>query len=140
MARRNTFELDLTPLVELLKQSPDAAAKGATMGMRDIKDDWVRAARDIAPHDTGNLRRQINGSVEGSGLESAVEIEANAMNSQRFNYAYYIHEGHMKADGKSLRHAGTVEEFLNEPAEKNERRWSDMLEREISEQLEREGW
>lgn len=140
MARRNTFRIDLTPLVELLQRSPDAAARGATMGMRDIKDDWVRAARDVAPLDTGNLRRQISGSVEGNGLDSAVEIEANAMNSQRFNYAYYIHEGQMSADGKSLKHPGTVEEFLSEPARENERRWRGMLEREISEQLEREGW
>lgn len=143
MARRgggHSFSLDLSPLVRLLERSPEAAGRGATTGMRDIRDDWKREARDVAPLDDGNLRRQINGRVEGSGLESTVEIEANAMNSARFNYAYYIHEGHMADDGKSLRHPGTVEEFLKQPAEQNEQRWQAMLEREIREQLDREGW
>lgn len=143
MARRGggmSFSLDLSPLVRLLEQSHEAAGRGVTTGMRDIKDDWKRAAVDVAPLKTGNIRRQINGRVEGSGLESTVEIEANAMNSARFNYAYYIHEGHMSADGKSLRHPGTVEEFLAEPARDNEQRWQAMLEREIREQLDREGW
>ncbi|MFY2158067.1 hypothetical protein ACOSZF_20875 [Cytobacillus firmus] len=141
MARnRNSFSLDLSPLVDLLQRSPEAAGRGAVKAMRDIKDDWKRESVDVAPLDTGNLRRQINGRVEGSGLESTVEIEANAMNSGQFNYAYYIHEGGMAADGKSLRHPGTEEEFLKKPAEENEQRWSRMLEREIRDQLDREGW
>jgi hypothetical protein len=137
---RNQFTIDLTPLVGLLERSPEVAGRGATKAMRDIRDDWKRGAVDVAPLDSGNLRRQIDGRVEGVGLDSTVEIEANAMNSKRFNYAYYIHEGHMAADGKSLRHPGTVEEFLAEPARDNERRWADMLEREIREELERAGW
>ncbi|MBG9548517.1 hypothetical protein [Cytobacillus firmus] len=134
------FTLDLSPLVDLLERSPEAAARGATQGMRDIKDDWKRVSRDVAPLDTGNLRRQIDGKVEGSGLESTVEIEANATNSKGFNYAYYIHEGHMAEAGKQLRHPGTIEKFLDVPAEQNEERWKNMLEDEIREQLEREGW
>ena len=137
---RNVFELDLRPLVQLIRRSPEAAGRGATRAMRDIKDDWKREARDVAPLDSTNLRRQIDGKPKGAGLNSFVEIEANAMNSRHFNYAYYIHEGHMAADGKSLRHPGTVEEFLKQPAEQNEQRWADMIEREIREQLEREGW
>jgi hypothetical protein len=137
---RNQFEIDLTPLVHLLERSPDAAARGATKAMRDIKNDWKRESIDVAPLDTGNLRRQIDGKVDVSGLNPLIEIEANAKTSKHFNYAYYIHEGHMSADGKSLRHPGTVEEFLNEPAEQNKGRWSDMLEREIREQLDLEGW
>jgi hypothetical protein len=137
---RNVFELDLRQLVQLIRRSPEAAGRGATTAMRDIKDDWKREARNVAPLDTSNLRRQIDGKVDGAGLNSFVEIEANAMNSKQFNYAYYIHEGGMAADGKSLRHPGTVEEFLKQPAEQNEQRWADMLEREIREQLEREGW
>jgi Bacteriophage HK97-gp10, putative tail-component len=139
-SNRNSFSIDLGPLVDLLERSPEAAGRGAKTAMRDIKDDWRRAARDVAPLDTGNLRRQISGKVQGSGLDSSVEIEANAMNSSHFNYAYYIHEGGMAADGKSLRHPGTVEEFLKQPAEQNEQRWQSMLEREIREQLNREGW
>lgn len=140
MSRNFRIGLDMTVLLTALERTPDAAARGATIGMRDVKDDWVRSARDVAPLDTGNLRRQISGKVEGSGLDASVEIEANAMNSRRFNYAYYIHEGGMADDGKSLRHPGTVEKFLDQPAEQNEARWQAMIEREIREQLEREGW
>lgn len=136
----NQFSLDLGPLRDLIRRSPSAAGRGAAKGMRDIKDDWKRESRDVAPLDTGNLRRQISGKVDGNGLDSVVEIEANALTSQRFNYAYYIHEGGMSADGKSLRHPGTVEEFLKQPAEQSEQRWAQILEREIREQLRREGW
>ncbi|WP_102271303.1 hypothetical protein [Cytobacillus massiliigabonensis] len=140
MAGNFKIDFDLTRLVRAIERTPDAAARGATIGMRDVKDDWMRESRDVAPLDTGNLRRQISGKVEGAGLNTVVEIEANAMTSRNFNYAYYIHEGGMAADGKSLRHPGTVEKFLDEPAEQNEARWKAMVEREIEEHLRREGW
>lgn len=136
----NQFSLDIGPLRSLIRRSPAAAGRGVAKGMRDIKDDWRRGARDVAPLDSGNLRRQIDGKVDGGGFDSVVEIEANALTSQRFNYAYYIYEGGMAADGKSLRHPGTVEEFLKQPAEQSEQRWQQILEREIHEQLRREGW
>lgn len=137
---RNEFNLDLAPLRNLIRRSPAAAGRGAQRGMRDIKDDWKRGAVDVAPLDTRNLRDQISGKVEGSGLDTVVEIEANAMTSKQFNYAYYIHEGGFAADGKHLKTPGTVEEFLKQPAEQSEQRWQQMLEREIREQLTREGW
>jgi hypothetical protein len=138
-----SFNLDLGPLVDLLTKSQTATARGATRAMDDIKDDWVKESRDIAPLDTGNLRKQIHGKVEGAGLGSTVEITANAASKsggKRFNYAYYIHEGFMANDGKKLRHPGTIEQFLDESAEKRKKEWLKFLEEEIKDELKREGW
>lgn len=137
--------IDLTPLVNLIQKSPIAAAKGAERGLDEVKDDWVVKSRDIAPLDKGNLRGQIAGKAEGDGLNTIVEVSANATSKsgktgKEFNYAYYIHEGHMAEDGKQLRHAGTVEAFFDESADKNEQRWARMLEEEIKEELKRGGW
>lgn len=141
MARE--FELDLRPLRQLINRSPSLAARGAQKAMGDIKDDWVREARDIAPLKTTNLRQQINGVVEPDGINSEVVVTANASAQNgggNFNYAYYIHEGHMAADGKRLRHPGTVEQFLDESADSNKQRYLQMLENEIKEELRRGGW
>lgn len=138
------LSLDLSALVHLIQRSPEAAARGAHSGMDDIKDNWVVEARNIAPLDTGNLRRQISGEVEGRGFDSEVIVTGNATSrsagGRNFNYGYYIHEGHMRQDGKHLRHPGTEEEFLDKSGERNKQRYLDMLEDEIRRQLEREGW
>ncbi|MBT2714736.1 hypothetical protein [Bacillus sp. ISL-57] len=129
------FELDLGPLRKLIEKSPEAAGRGAKQATDDIKDDWVRGARDIAPLDTGNLRRQIAGDVEGQELNSKVIVTANAK-QKGFNYGYYIHEEN--AGGKSLRTPGTVKKFLDESADGA--RFKRMLEEEISEALKGAGW
>lgn len=146
------FELDLRHLERAIRNSPEAAGKGAKQALDDIKDDWVREARDIAPiapdrpkRAGGNLRKQINGELEGQALESSVIVTANATQKSKktgktFNYAYYIHEGHMAADGKSLQHPGTVEKFLDESAEKRQAEWQRMIEEDIRDALRREGW
>lgn len=138
------FEIDLTPLTEAIRHTPDAVGRGARRGLDIYKDEWVLKGRNIAPlniEDGGNLRRQMNGKLHGAGLESNVIITANAYSktgNKTFNYPYYIHEGHMAADGKSLRHPGTVEEFLDDSAD--EVKLKQTLEEEIKEELRRGGW
>lgn len=137
----NEFKLDLTPLERAIKRSPAAASRGAKQGLDDIKDDWVRRARDVAPIDTTNLRREINGEIEGNGLNLELIIAANATSAsggKPFNYAYYIHE--KDAGGKKLKRSGTVKKFLDEPAESREKEWQKWLEEEIMDALKREGW
>lgn len=129
------FELDLGPLRNLIAKSPEAAGRGARQAMDDIKDDWVRGARDIAPLDTSNLRQQIAGEVEGQELNSKVIVTANAA-QKGFNYGYYIHEEN--AGGKSLRTPGTVKKFLDESAD--EAKWQRWIEEEITDELKRAGW
>lgn len=135
------FTLDIGKLTQAMKQSPEAVGKGATTAMYDIKDDWVREARDIAPIDTGNLRRQIIGDVKDLGKIPYVEVEANATQDtggKRFNYAYYIHE--MDAGGRQLRTPGTVKKFLDVSVDNRKSTYEKWLREEIENALKREGW
>ena len=136
------FELDLGPLRQLLTKSPEAAGRGARQALDDIKDDWVAKAVDVAPLKKSSLRKAINGEVEGSGFDSTVIVTGNAKQKfgKNFNYGYYIHEGHMAEDGKKLRTTGTVEKFLDVPAEKREEVWKRWLEEEIADELKKAGW
>lgn len=136
-----SFKLDMSGLLRAIERSPDAAGRGAKLAMDDIKDDWVKEARDIAPLDSGNLRKQIHGEVDGEALNSSVIVTANATQKtggKRFNYGYYIHEGHMAEDGKKLRTPGTVEKFLDKSA--NESKWQGWLDDEIGDALKKAGW
>ncbi|MBA9027520.1 hypothetical protein [Peribacillus huizhouensis] len=136
MAR--SFEIDMRPLKRLIAQSPGAAGRGAKRGLDDVKDDWVRGARDIAPLDTSNLRRQISGKAAG-GLNGSVIVTANATaktGDRRFNYGYYIHE--QDAGGKQLRTPGTVKKFLDKSAD--EAKWKRLIEDEMKAELRRSGW
>ena len=138
------FELDAKAFIEALKKSPEAAGKGAAQAMDDIKDDWVRHARDIAPispKNGGNLRRQIEGDTGGRGVDQYVEVQSNASQDtggKRFNYAWYIHEEN--AGGRNLRTPGTVKQYLYESGDKRSDKWQKWLEEEIEDALEREGW
>lgn len=133
------FELDLGPLRQLLAKSPEAAGRGGHIAMDRIKDDWVAKAVDVAPLNKTGLRQAINGEVEGNNLNSKVIVTGNAKQTG-FNYGYYIHEGHMAEDGKKLRTPGTVEKFLDVPAENREETWKRWLEEEIADELKKAGW
>jgi hypothetical protein len=131
------FEFDLTPLLRLIERSPEAAARGAKRGMHDALDDWVREARDIAPVDSSNLRKQIKDQpIKGSGLNLEGTVTANATERWRngtFNYAYYIHE--------VTEHAVTGDpKFLDNPAKQNERKWYGWIEDDIKDELKKAGW
>ncbi|MEH6943721.1 hypothetical protein [Bacillus sp. JJ722] len=84
-----------------------------------------------------NLRDQINGELEVSGLDSEVIVTANA-SQDGFNYGYYIHE--MDAGGKKLRLSGAEKKFIDKPAESSESEWLRWIEEGIEEELRREGW
>lgn len=134
------------PFDELIKMIQDTQKtfKNTTYEvLGDIKDDWVKEARDIAPIDSSNLRKQIDGTIEkGSlGFDSELIISSNAIQEHEgktFNYAYYIHEGYMAKDGKHLRTYGTEEEFLTESLD--EEKYKAWFEREINKKLKGLGW
>ncbi|MEH6941680.1 hypothetical protein [Bacillus sp. JJ722] len=130
-----SFSLDTRGLSVLLQRSPQAVGKGARRALDDIKDDWVKEARDIAPLDTSNLRKQIQGELEGQALNTSVVVTANAK-QDGFNYGYYIHE--LDAGGRNLRTPGTEKQFLDKSAD--EEKWQRWLEEEVLEELEGEGW
>lgn len=138
-----SFDFDISQLAELIEKSPEIAAEAARLGMHDVLDAWKADAVDVAPIDEGTLRRTITvGEIEGTGANLTGSISANAVvktkSGQRFNYAYYIHEE--DAGGKNLRTLGTVKQFLDEPAKKNERKWQRHIEDEIKSGLEGAGW
>jgi hypothetical protein len=131
------LEFDLSPLIRLIERSPEAAVRGAKRGLHDALDDWVRESRDIAPIDSGNLRKQIKDQpIKGSGLNLEGSVSANATERWRggtFNYAYYIHE--------VTEHAVTGDpKFLDKPAKENERKWCEWIEDDIKDELKKAGW
>lgn len=132
------FHIDRTALDRALRQSPKAVNKGAAVALGDIKRDWVRESRDIAPLDSANLRRQIQSEVFEPGANGYIEIRANATQSGRFNYGYYIHE--MDAGGSSLLTAGAEKKFLDVSAETRIGDWTQWLEEEVEKALRSEGW
>lgn len=135
MARVVRVRLDIDPLVRLLNESVAAVEQGAKQGLDDVKDKWVADAVNIAPLDKGALRVAIEGRVED---ELSISVAGNARTKEGFNYGYYIHEGHMAADGKRLRHPGTVENFID--AAVNESKFERMIESAIHERLKGAGW
>lgn len=143
MATNDSFDIDWGPLRQALRNAPDVVGRGAIRALDAIKDDWVMEARDIAPIDPiqgGNLRRQIKGKVEKSGLDSSIMVTGNAVNrssgSGRFNYGYYIHE--LNAGGDQLQTPGTEKKFLEKSVD--ERRWERYLVNKVLTKLRRLGW
>lgn len=135
------FRFNLNKLRRAIEHSPAAAGRGANRALGDIKRDWVREARDIAPLDKNNLRKQIQADVFNPGTNGYIEIEANATQDtggKRFNYAYYIHE--QDAGGKSLLTSGTEKKFLDKSAESQKSEWLTWLTDDIKAELRKEGW
>lgn len=133
------FEINMDEFIKALESTAELVGQGATQAIGDIKNDWTREARDIAPIDSGNLRKQIQGNVVGQGIEGAVEMQANAsQGGSRFNYSYYIHEH--DAGGKSLRTPGTVKKFLDESGEQRKDEWRKWLEDDIESAVKKAGW
>jgi len=136
-----SLNIDFGRFISALEESADAVMDGARTGMHDALDRWQADATDVAPLDTGTLRRSIkqepisikNGEIVGEISANAIEMSR----SGRFNYAYYIHE--KDAGGKKLRHPGTVKKFLEVPLRRNESKYADMVEKQIVAALKRKG-
>ena len=123
------FTFDISKFRKAVAQAPEAIDRGLKNGLTDVKNDWVADSVDIAPIDTGNLRRQINGEVvDGTSVEISVPAVRNG-----FNYAYYIHED------KGVTRSGE-KKFLDVPAQQNEGKWGKWLEEELESELKKAGW
>ena len=143
------FYFEASGLAQAMERSIDATARGMLNGLTDVKNDWKAESVDAAPIDTSNLRRQITAEVFTEVSGAGVEISANStrgpgvMTSQktgkpkridrRFNYAYYIHESNGNA-------VTGEKKFLDKPAQQNQEKWADWIEREIESELRRAGW
>lgn len=149
MAR--SFEIDMSAFMDALEKAPEVVSSAAKRGLHDALDDWKRESTDIAPLDKGTLRRGISTHVEGDGLDLTGSVTASAVEvtsrgkwaGKRFNYAYWLHEEFPKKHGESFENpttSGTVPQFLDKVAEKNEKKWVDDIENEIKVALKAEGW
>jgi len=131
-----SFYVESDNLPEVTAHTLSAVDKGLQNGLTDVKNNWKAESVDIAPLDTSNLRRQIKAEVFTEGDGSGVEISANATRgSRRFNYAYYIHEE--DAGGANV---SGEKKFLDKPAQRNQEKWADWLEKEIQSELKKAGW
>jgi len=85
------FTLDTSRLKGALLRSESETENGIRRGLTTIKNDWVADSVDLAPVDSSNLQKQINGQVD----DVSVIVRGNARHDDRgdiFNYGYYIHE------------------------------------------------
>ena len=131
------LNVDMDRLEFALKHTPDEVIREVAEAMDDIKDEWVTESVNVAPKDTGNLRRQIKGDVKARKNDTAITVTANAINDG-FNYGYYIHEVHVF--GRTFQTPGAVEKFLEEPAEENKAKWEREIEDAIERALKSGGW
>lgn len=131
------LKCDTDKLEQALRDTPDTVLKELAETLDDIKDEWVNESVNVAPKDTGNLRRQIHGEVKANKNNTTVTVRANAMDDG-FNYGWYIHEVHVF--GRQFSTPGTIEKFLEEPANDNLAKWEKDIENAIERALKKEGW
>ena len=136
------FEMDIRRFLRDFNHvSTTVLGNALETGLNDVMDEWKRESTDVAPLKKGTLRRSIKAELEGGGLEREGVIIANATERWkrgRFNYAYYIHN--VKEEIKFPSTPGTIAKFLDKPAEDNEKRWMNILERTLQQEVKRAGW
>lgn len=138
------LELDLSRFADKLSKAGNTIRKGVKVGMHDVLDDWKREATDLAPlsESGGTLRKSITTelSIGGDTFEGVITANATekSKNYGRFNYAYYIHE--IGGEIKNPTTPGTIDKFIDKPADENDDRWLKLVEQEIEKQLRKDGW
>lgn len=110
MARHASINVE--KLNRAISRTPSKMRKHSRIALTEIKDDWVADARDIAPLDTGNLRRQINGRSD----TKKIVVMGSAKNNG-FDYGLYLHE---YGDHTTLNTPGTRHKFLDESIDEGE--------------------
>lgn len=151
MATRRSLEIDLSRFISAMEAAPEVAGEAAKTGLHDVLDDWRRESTDLAPLDKGTLRRGIDTHVDGEGINLDGEVTAAAVEvasrgkwaGRRFNYAYWLHEVYPEKHGPAFKNPttdGTIPEFLDKPADRNDEKWVRQIEAEIEGALRRKGW
>jgi hypothetical protein len=139
MAKDFSFSLDIKKFINDLNATADDISKGAKSGLDEVKDDWVRRSRDIAPLNKGNLRRQIDGKVIGG---DTVIVTGNAAENSkgygRFNYGYWLHE--KAPSSTNLTTPGTKLKFLDDVSKGSESKWYRRIEENIEDEIKKGGW
>jgi hypothetical protein len=89
------FVFDFSQVIHNLTEITQEVKVAAKNGVQDSVDDLKRIAVDIAPIDSGDLRRSGNAKVREQGKNIVGEVTFNATDDsggKRFNYAIWTHE------------------------------------------------
>lgn len=132
---KKVFQIDTSKFDSAIKKTLKAVEPELNDLMTDIKDNWLKTSRDIAPIDTGLLRREIDGNVTSSHTEFVVKMNSKAM-KDKFNYAYYIHE--RNAGGKSLKQGR--KKYLTESVDSQMPTWNKWANSTLESIKKRGGW
>ena len=135
MTQSFQLEFDDRELKNALNKTPSIVGKLMEREMKEIRNDWRKQARDLAPIDSNNLRRRMGVQFKGSLLNVEVGVSSNA-DSDGFNYAYYIHE--LNNGGKGVKSG--VAKYLDTAGEESQAKWQTWLESALKRAIEEAGW
>jgi hypothetical protein len=104
------FTFDFSQVLGNLTEITTEVKVAAKLGVQDSVDDLKRIAVDIAPIDSGDLRRSAHAKVTQRGKDLVGEVTfnvTNAIGGRQFNYAIWTHEAEYKLGPKSELVPGT---------------------------------
>lgn len=105
------FDFDISDFMRRTDLMKVAAVAAARTAVEDSIDDLERIATNIAPIDTGALRRSANKRVTASPLRVVGEVSFSAVENSprygRFNYALWTHEASYSLGPRSAASPGT---------------------------------
>jgi hypothetical protein len=96
MSSDGRLEFDFAGVVANMEAATLRVQLAARNGVQDSVDDLKRIAVDIAPIDSGDLRRSGHATVRQNTREIVGEVGFRAVDNSGghpFNYAVWIHEG-----------------------------------------------
>jgi hypothetical protein len=106
----STFEFDFSRVIANLESEMVRVHAAAKNGVQDSVDDLKRIAVDIAPIDSGDLRRSGNAKVRETPRQIVGEVSFSAVDTssgERYNYAIKMHEGEYNLGPLSRQAPGT---------------------------------
>jgi hypothetical protein len=104
------MEFDFSGVVANMEVATARVKLAARHGVQDSVDDLKRIAADIAPIDSGDLRRSGHAKVTQSQNEIVGEVGFRAVDNssgRQYNYAIWIHEGEYNLGPQSVAAPGT---------------------------------
>jgi hypothetical protein len=110
MSSDGRLEFDFAGVVANMEAATLRVQLAARNGVQDSVDDLKRIAVDIAPIDSGDLRRSGHATVRQNTREIIGEVGFRAVDNSGghpFNYAVWIHEGSYNLGHQSAAAPGT---------------------------------
>ena len=110
MSGDGSLEFDFSSVVANMATATARVKLAAKNGVQDSVDDLKRIAVDIAPIDSGDLRRSGHATVRENAASIVGEVSFSAVDDssgRRFNYAIKMHEGEYNLGPLSAAAPGT---------------------------------